>query len=333
MAATRPNGGDRRRLRRWSFGACIFDESQWTLFVDGQRVAVETKPLELLRELLLNAGNVVSKDELLDRIWPDVTVVEASLPTAVHKLRLAIGDDRRDRCVIETVSGIGYRLTVPVEVDDLSADPSASVAATQSASAERRQEARAFLDATGGGSTRTGHRWLFAISGGLVIALAVAAIKLTPAQRVTVTNAAGYFNQRDAANALRKLDVRTIEVMIDAGWNPNTPFDADGNGALNMLLNNCEWDPGHDQRRMLLLARTLIDGGSRLDHRNRWGDTPYSIAKAERYCGPNHPVTTSIRTICYAGVRPLGDRCLASYECEGSSALRTMIGEPDGISV
>lgn len=314
MAETRPNGGDRRRRRRWSFGACTFDEWEWTLLVDGRRVAVETKPLELLRELLLNAGNVVSKDELLDRIWPDVTVVEASLPTAVHKLRLAIGDDRRDSCVIETVPGIGYRLTVPVEVDDLSADPSAPVAATQSAFAERRQEARAPVEATGGRSTRTGHGWLFAISGGLVIAIAGAAIMLSPSQRFAMTNAVGYFNQRDAANALRKLDVRTIEKMIAAGWNPNTPFDADGNGALNILLNNCEWDVEHDQRRMLILARTLIDGGSRLDHHNRWGDTPYSIAKAERYCGPNHPVTKSIRTICYAGFRPLGDRCLASYE-------------------
>lgn len=313
MATTRPNGGDRRRSRRWSFGACIFDESEWTLLVDGRRVAVETKPLELLRELLLNAGNVVSKDELLDRIWPDVTVVEASLPTAVHKLRLAIGDSH-DRCVIETVSGIGYRLSVAVEVDDVSSDPSAPVKAAQPVSAEPRQEARAPVEATGAWSRRTRRRWLLAISGGVAIAITVAAIMLSPSQRVAVTNAAGYFNQRDAANALRKLDVRTIEEMLAAGWNPNTHFDADGNGALNILLNNCEWDAGHDQRRMLLLARTLIDGGSRLDHRNRWGDTPYSIAKAERYCGPNHPVTKSIRTICYAGFRPLGDRCLASYE-------------------
>ncbi len=314
MAATRPNGGDRRRRRRWSFSECIFDESEWTLVVDGRRVSVEIKPLELLRELLLNAGNVVSKDELLDRIWPDVTVVEASLATAVHKLRLAIGDDRRDRCVIETVSGIGYRLTVPVEVDDSSAEFSAPVAFMPSASADDRQEGGLRVETVRGVPPGTRRRRLFAISAGLAVSIAVIAILLSPSQRVAVTNAAGYVNQWDAANALRKLDVRTIEQMITAGWDPNTSFDEDGNGALNVLLNNCEWDPDHDQRKLLLVARTLIDGGSRLDDRNKWGDTPYSIAKAERYCGPDHPVTKSIKTICYAGFRPLGDRCLATYE-------------------
>ena len=82
--------------------------------------------------------------------------------------------------------------------------------------------------------------------------------------------------------------------MLAAGWNPNRPFDNEGNGAINYVLNICEWDRGHDQEQMVLMVRTLIDGGARLDHRNVWGDTPYSIAKAVRYCGPNHPVTRSI---------------------------------------
>ena len=104
--------------------------------------------------------------------------------------------------------------------------------------------------------------------------------------------------------------------MLAAGWNPNSPIDDQNNGALTMVLNRCEWDRGHDREQMVLMVRTLVDGGARLDHRNSWGDTPYSIAKAVRYCGPNHPVTQSIREMCYAGYRPLGDRCLASYELQ-----------------
>ena len=92
------SGADFRHRRRWTFASCAFDEAGWSLIVKGRRVSVETKPLELLRELLLNAGDVVSKDELLDAVWPNVTVVEASLPTAVRKLRLALGNDR----IIET---------------------------------------------------------------------------------------------------------------------------------------------------------------------------------------------------------------------------------------
>src|SRR5947209_19075933 len=122
MAGLPSNGADRRQGRRWSFATCIFDENSWSLLVDGRRVPIEAKPLELLHELLLRPSEVVSTDELFAKIWPNVTVVEASLPTAVHKLRLAIGDDAQ-RHIVETVAGIGYRLGVPVQVEHPPAPP------------------------------------------------------------------------------------------------------------------------------------------------------------------------------------------------------------------
>ena len=129
MAASKTVSANRRRGRRWSFADCVFDEDSWSLLVGGRRSPVEAKPIELLHELLLNAGKIVSKDELLDRIWPDVIVVEASLPTAVRKLRLALADDQRDTPIVETVPGIGYRIAVPVEVFD--AGPEVPTAATR----------------------------------------------------------------------------------------------------------------------------------------------------------------------------------------------------------
>ena len=320
MAGSKPNGANRQGRRRWTFATCVFDEFNWTLVVDGRRIPTEAKPLELLRELLLSAGNVVSKDDLLDRIWPDVTVVEASLPTAVGKLRRALGDDRRgDSKIIETVPGIGYRLSGPVKVEDVpvpanSAAPPATAPAPAPAelAADRstRQFAAAFSPDPGAGRLHLPSA-LF-LGGALAVALAVAATVAPPARRTT--ERALSFTQRDAANALRQLDVGSIDRMLAAGWNPNTPFDREGNGAINYVLNICEWNRDHDQEQLLLMVRTLFDGGARLDHRNAWGDTPYSIAKAQRYCGPNHPVTRSIRTMCYAGHKPLGDRCLATYE-------------------
>src|SRR5690348_968128 len=107
--------------RRWRFANAVFDEAGWQLFVDDRPVVVEHKPLVLLRELLARAGQVVSKDDLLDAVWPDVVVVEASLPTAMAKLRRALGDDRRDDPVITTVARIGYRIDVPVVVEAPSA--------------------------------------------------------------------------------------------------------------------------------------------------------------------------------------------------------------------
>ena len=317
MAGSKPNGANRLTRRRWTFGACVFDEANWTLAVGGRRISVETKPLELLRELLLRAGNVVSKDDLLDRIWPNVTVVEASLPTAVGKLRRALGDDRRsDSKIIETVPGIGYRLTGPVRVEEFPASPTPTAAPASPVPATNDRErhfAAAFSrDPTGEGGQTLLPSLLF-FGGGIAILLAVAAA-FTPLARRSAEKPGVAYTQRDAANALRKMDVGTVERMLAAGWNPNSPFDTQGNGAVNYVLNICEWNREHDQHQLLLVVRTLLDGGAKLDHRNVCGDTPYSIAKAQRYCGPDHPVTRSIRTMCYAGYKPLGDRCLASYE-------------------
>ena len=158
---------NQRRRRRWSFADCLFDEGNWTLIVGGRRVPIETKPLELLRALLLRAGNLVTKDELLDSIWPDVTVVEASLPTAVHKLRMALNDERRKTHIIETVPRIGYRLAVPVEVEELVHSDDAGVRNVATPSGFSRPIA-AFADrGTWAGSPR-----LLSISGGLALAAA-----------------------------------------------------------------------------------------------------------------------------------------------------------------
>ena len=109
----------RRRRRRWTFGTVVFDEASWSLLVDGAPVMLEAKPLELLLELCLRAGETVSKDELLDTVWNGVNVVENSLPTAVAKLRRALGPGNQD--AIATVTRIGYRLVAPVTVETLTA--------------------------------------------------------------------------------------------------------------------------------------------------------------------------------------------------------------------
>ncbi len=98
--------------RLWRFADYEFDELGRVLRVKGRAVDVESKPFDILLQLLLHAGEVVTKEELLDAVWPDVMVVDASLATAVSKLRKALGDE--DHPVIVTVARIGYRLAVPV---------------------------------------------------------------------------------------------------------------------------------------------------------------------------------------------------------------------------
>jgi DNA-binding winged helix-turn-helix (wHTH) protein len=308
MSDFRPATGDQRVRRRWSFANCVFDEASWSLTVNGQRVAVETKPLEVLRALLIEAGNLITKDELLDRIWPNVTVVEGSLPTAVHKLRLALSDESGAAPIIETVPRVGYRLGVPVHVEE--AGPALFQSSTSAAELH-------FTDAVVPASPpskwkRPGH--LLSLSAGLVLIALVGGFALGPTNHLQATKANPVTTHRQARDALRRLDVRAIEAMLAAGWNPNKPLDDEGNGAINYVVNQCEWDHGHSGEQILLMVRTLTDGGAVIDRRNVWGDTPYSIAKANRYCGPDHPVTNYLRMLCAEGKVPLGDRCLASYE-------------------
>jgi DNA-binding winged helix-turn-helix (wHTH) protein/serine/threonine protein kinase len=98
--------------RLWRFADYEFDELGRELRIKGKPIELESKPLDILLQLLLHAGEVVTKEELLDSVWPDVTVVEGSLATAVSKLRKAMGDE--DHPVIVTVPRVGYRLAVPV---------------------------------------------------------------------------------------------------------------------------------------------------------------------------------------------------------------------------
>ena len=112
---SRSYDASRRRRRRWHFADASFDEGSWSLNIAERHVPLEVKPAEILHELLLRAGEVVSKDELLDAIWPGVNVVESSLSVAISKLRRALGDEASQ--LIETVPRIGYRLAAPVTVE------------------------------------------------------------------------------------------------------------------------------------------------------------------------------------------------------------------------
>ena len=107
--------------RVWRFGGYEFEELSRELRADGRRVDLESKPLEILLQLLLHAGEVVTKEELLESVWPDVTVVDGSLATAVSKLRKAMGDEEHPAIV--TVPRVGYRLAVPVYCKTVAAAP------------------------------------------------------------------------------------------------------------------------------------------------------------------------------------------------------------------
>jgi len=108
------------------FGRCELRPLERRLLVDGRRAALGGRAFDLLLALAERAGRLVTKQELLDLVWPDVVVEEGNLTVQMSSLRKLLGPD-----VIATVPGRGYRFCVAVEADgaDLHAAPPAAAPA------------------------------------------------------------------------------------------------------------------------------------------------------------------------------------------------------------
>src|SRR5262249_33612153 len=88
------------------------------------RLKLQGKPFQILQALLERPGQVVTREELQQRLWGDDNVdFESGLNTAANRLRLALGDSADNPQYVETLSRIGYRFIAPVE-DNRAAPPS-----------------------------------------------------------------------------------------------------------------------------------------------------------------------------------------------------------------
>jgi len=91
-------------LGAWRFAHFLLDTERWELRRDGRPVALSPKELETLRVLVESSGRLVSKEELISRVWPDSFVGDSSLARNISALRRTLGRD-----LIQTVARRGYR--------------------------------------------------------------------------------------------------------------------------------------------------------------------------------------------------------------------------------
>ncbi|MGQ0700511.1 MAG: tetratricopeptide repeat protein [Panacagrimonas sp.] len=110
---------DGKGSRRWHFGSAVFDERAWVLEVAGRTVDLNKKPLQVLQCLLEHAGATVTQEKLIQYVWLTPHKAPATLTKAIASLRSALGD--RDRVLIQTRSGDGYTLAVPVRCETVDA--------------------------------------------------------------------------------------------------------------------------------------------------------------------------------------------------------------------
>ncbi len=76
-------------------------------------IKLRPKTLEILRLLAGNAGRVLSKQQLMEAVWPNVHVGEDSLFQCIREIRTALGDDKRQ--VVRVISGRGYLFQAEVD--------------------------------------------------------------------------------------------------------------------------------------------------------------------------------------------------------------------------
>ena len=102
-------------MARIQFGAFAIDSTTGELWRDGEPVPIQDLPLRLLLILLERPGEIVTRDELRQRLWSDTVIdFDGGLNTAVRKLRSALGDSADAPTLLETIPRRGYRLRAAI---------------------------------------------------------------------------------------------------------------------------------------------------------------------------------------------------------------------------
>src|SRR6476646_4345283 len=117
MTATEvPVSPPRVRRPTVTFGPFTFDPDNHLLRRGADQIAAPPRVLGVLDLLLERAGDLVPRQELIDRVWKEAFVTDTSLAEAVSGLRQLLGDDAQAPTYIQTVHRRGYRFVAPVEV-------------------------------------------------------------------------------------------------------------------------------------------------------------------------------------------------------------------------
>src|SRR5215467_972239 len=99
------------------FGVFVVDISAGELRKQGRLIKLQEQPLQVLELLLSRPGEVVTREEMQQTLWPADTFVEfdQGLNTAIKKIRTALGDSAENPRFIETIPRKGYRFIAPVQ--------------------------------------------------------------------------------------------------------------------------------------------------------------------------------------------------------------------------
>src|SRR6202163_1906426 len=137
------------RPRFLRFGPFQVDQQRQEVTKNGSRLKLQGKVYQVLVALLDKPGEVVTREELRQRLWPADTHVnyDANVNTTVNKLRLALGDSSDKLIYIETIPRKGYCLLVQPEISATPKLVTASVSAPGELPAKHSESSDARLKA------------------------------------------------------------------------------------------------------------------------------------------------------------------------------------------
>src|SRR5688572_23394231 len=166
----------------YRFGPFHLDARERRLSRGGEVIPLRLKVFDTLLVLVENAGRLVTKQELLDAVWPETTVEENNLNHNVSVLRKALGEKATGQQYIATVPRVGYRFVAPVETVELSDE-----ASTPTGGALAEDVPAAALPATQPVSSWRPRRFAFALVGVVLVAVSLSVVWLRTSGRATLT--------------------------------------------------------------------------------------------------------------------------------------------------
>lgn len=99
---------------RYQFLDCVVASDRQVLCRNNENTQLGTKVYYLLLTFLQNPGQVLTKDQIIDAVWPGQIVTDAALTKQILRLRKALNDSDAGQPIIETYRGVGYRFNAPV---------------------------------------------------------------------------------------------------------------------------------------------------------------------------------------------------------------------------
>ena len=101
-------------------GGVLFRRDQQGVFTP---ITIGRRALDILGVLVERPGHLVSRDDIIEAVWPGTTVEDSNLNVQIAALRRLLDDGRAEGSCIQTVSGRGYRFVAPVTLVERAAAP------------------------------------------------------------------------------------------------------------------------------------------------------------------------------------------------------------------